>query len=546
MPQEDSVQIIIDNVYSLLNCDYNYDHILTSVRNAFKEENDIYLWKVSKKPHLRYRYNITKKGQFYTGLVSAVYNFIKKKHGITPAIIDLRTKEGIDDSKELVDYRLENMEIKFRKYQENAIQKGLNNPRGVFVYPTGSGKTIIMSGLVAALNTKTLVVCSKVDLARQLQREISSYTGLTVGIIAGGKFEVGDITVAVVQSLTNKKTGARKKSIIEDFLLSIRYLVFDECHHNQAATWQKVSMLCKNAYYRHGFTATFMTSKIQKSTGKEQKDTNNLILHTGKVISKISIGDVVDAGYLARPEIKYIKYPHHIKRSDVRGLDYAKVYERDIAGNYDRNFLVASIASNKYKLDKQVIIFVNRISQGKMLREMLVELFGIGENEVMFISGSHSEQQKKINLAMFAAGKFPILIGTSIIGEGLNFFCDCGINASAGDSDITAVQRLGRILRKKKPGLNEDVNISEDRFVEYWEVFDTKHIWFGGHSKSRYKIYAEQGFIPREVEESDVIDNELLAEAMASLENFDPSDEEIEAEEFIPGKVKLTSKGKLE
>ena len=92
----------------------------------------------------------SKKGQFKTGLLERVLEDLKKVEA-SPKILDNR-KIVIDHK----DYDLE--KFTYYDYQEKTIQKALEKKRLVVKAPTGAGKTLIIAGLVKALEGKKMVL----------------------------------------------------------------------------------------------------------------------------------------------------------------------------------------------------------------------------------------------------------------------------------------------------------------------------------------------------------------------------------------------------
>lgn len=488
------VKIHISNTYTKLEAP---PAVLSGCRNYFKIENDFHLWK--SKPFLRYQYLIGKTGFFYTGLVNLVYSYIVKKYGVRPEIIDTRDGDRYRLDATAVKNRLESFPFTLRPYQQEAVEIGLQKPRGVFEHATGTGKTVTLAALLKAISRPSLIVTGKKDLAFQLQQEIAEYTGEEVGIIGGGVFNPKKFTVAIVSSLMNKSIKGKKRKVIDELINSTEALFIDECHHMQAKTWKQLASQAVNAYWRYGFTATFLTSKIQKSEGKEQQNRATLMLHTGPVIHQVLIKDAVEQNYLAHPFIYYIPYNLQTNKASLRGKPYVEEYNSVISDNSDRTELITDIVEFEMTMNSQVIIFVVRKDHGLAIQESLINR-GIRPEAIAYADGDLSKDEREKYIGGFKAKKYSILIGTTIIGEGLNFFCNAGINACAGDSDISAVQRLGRILRKDKTS-SGDVDVNSKSFVRYYDIFDYNHPWFERQSINRRECYANLGFPPEKFDE---------------------------------------------
>src|SRR5262245_9229829 len=112
-----------------------------------------------------------------------------------------------------------------------AINSG--RARGLWVMPTGSGKTAAFMTLAAQLGEPTLVVVHRGELARQAADEASRrWPGAAVGLLPGKGWESAQVVVATVQSLSRRLA----KFPVGRFGL----LVMDEAHHAPADSWRAV------------------------------------------------------------------------------------------------------------------------------------------------------------------------------------------------------------------------------------------------------------------------------------------------------------------
>lgn len=151
--------------------------------------------------------------------------------------------------------------LKPRKYQREAIdtirnswKEGLLRP--AVVLPTGSGKTVVFSNLIAEVGVKTLVLVHRDELADHAADKIRSVApDLDVGIVKAQQNDTdADVIVGSIQTLFRRKR--------RDQIHGIEMVVADECHHYVAPAFQEVlehfgvfeSVPCV------GFTATMVRS----------------------------------------------------------------------------------------------------------------------------------------------------------------------------------------------------------------------------------------------------------------------------------------------
>jgi superfamily II DNA or RNA helicase len=110
-----------------------------------------------------------------------------------------------------------------RDYQESSVRKLLLKDTGVMEAPTGSGKTNCLLSVAADLQTPSLIVVHTGELLRQTVDRCKSWLGYDAGIIGGGKYNVKDITVGMIQSLI--RLDVKEKGLYNRF----GCLLLDEC-----------------------------------------------------------------------------------------------------------------------------------------------------------------------------------------------------------------------------------------------------------------------------------------------------------------------------
>ena len=131
--------------------------------------------------------------------------------------------------------------------------------------------------------------------------------------------------------------------------------------------------------------------------------------------------------------------------------------------------------------DKTVLIIVNSLEQGDNICEQLDKLHANYE----YIKGEDNNEIREQALSNVKQGKTNILLGTKIIDTGIdvaNF--KVLIEASAGKSYISLLQRIGRILRVQRDKMD----------VYVFDIVDKTSTSLWKHAERRFHIYKEQGF----------------------------------------------------
>ncbi len=185
--------------------------------------------------------------------------------------------------------------------------------------------------------------------------------------------------------------------------------------------------MCSNAFYRYGFTGTFV-----RPDGADMEMYGVL----SQVIFKKSTSDLIEENFLVRPYISIVQYDVPKMR-----VDYKKAYDY-IVEDYGFNKLIAAIAEEKaFQYHKQTLILVRRKEHGRLLQEMLPGAVYLNGDDPM----SRREEVKRD----FINKKVRCLIATSIFGEGIDIpSIDVLINARCQKTEIQTSQGIGRALRK--------------------------------------------------------------------------------------------------
>lgn len=416
---------------------------------------------------------------FPTGLLHRV-NTVLKKTGHTVSVIDQREKYKLDTQKAL--QAIKSMPVTLRDYQAESVARGLQYPYGLFWHPTASGKTLQLSTLMKAYDLTTLVLTHRKELMYQLADEISKFTDREVGMIGDGNWTLKKFTVGIVNSF-NDFGDDRKKRIVEKYLSKVRYLIIDECHHQASDTWVNVSKSCVNTVARHGFSGT-----VFRADGKDIL----ILAHTGDVISKYTTQYMIDNGWLSKPIIYMPDV--YMTRAVAQTSNWNKVESEYIMKNQDRNRIGCRFISERYEKGHQILVLVRLVKHGNIVKDMLVNEFGVENRDVRYMWGGADTFQRKAALRDFRAGKFQILIGSSIYNEGVDLpKIQSAVNFAGGNSDIATIQRLGRAIRKTRPEGAADVDTSEEQTIDYMDFYDQGHNFVLRHSQGRLRLYKDEG-----------------------------------------------------
>ena len=136
--------------------------------------------------------------------------------------------------------------------QNLAVKKLFEHDIGTLSATTAFGKTVVALNILAKRQVNTLIIVHRRQLLDQWLERIELFLNVTkkqVGKIGGGKNKpTGVIDVAIIQSLT-------KNQSVADLVANYGQVIFDECHHLSAVSFEMVAKACK-AKYVLGLSAT--------------------------------------------------------------------------------------------------------------------------------------------------------------------------------------------------------------------------------------------------------------------------------------------------
>lgn len=383
-------------------------------------------------------YAITPSGKFEIGLLENIVNFLKKEN--IQYELDKEIKDLFYVGFETPN--IQNLNIKYRDYQEASINNCLKKGRGIVVVPTAGGKTLIMAGLIQSLRTHLndpdalcLVLVPSLQLVEQTSKDFESYGFKNVTKWSGNN--PPDLTastiVAGTQILLSEKTDL---TILND----VKILIVDETHGlRKGNEINKIFNLIKTNY-RFGFTGTMPTSLI---------DQWNIIGKTGPIVYEQKTDTLKQQKFVSNFKITILKIKHdNLPKFNVNRLTPASAYNQEIdylINHGRRNELICKLAS---KLDKNTIIMVDRIDHGLNLEQKLKD---ICENNrpVYFIQGATDvEDREKIRSLMEKRNDIVVVAISKIFSTGINIpNLHNIIFASAGKAKIKIMQSIGRALR---------------------------------------------------------------------------------------------------
>lgn len=336
-----------------------------------------------------------------------------------------------------------------RDYQQAAVSVIRDDEQGVIQAPTGSGKTVIGLGLIAALETPALFVVHTRVLLDQTAASMAAMLGVTPGRIGDGKCVVGDVTVAMVQTLMRATP-----SVIRDLSRRFGLVILDEAHHAPAASFREVVARFP-ARYRVGLTAT-----------PTRKDGLHGMLYDviGPVAYRVAPSRLIDSGAIVPAEVVRIRTGWTPREVPVQRLSGAQVRRLEHEGRKARQsvdygrliaLLVESGERNQVLVDSIVdlheersLVLTERVEHAKRLADVLTAR-GLRASAM---TGDCGKAARSVILSGLRAGTLPVLVSTPhLVGEGFDLpTIDTVFLAAPNGNVAKTTQILGRVLRPSK------------------------------------------------------------------------------------------------
>ncbi len=374
----------------------------------------------------------------------------------------IRTKTSYQDEAKKYhnfDFR-QKFHIEPRHYQTGSVEAWKQSERcGVIVLPTGAGKTHVATMAIEICQRQTLVVVPTIDLMNQWYDLLLSTFNAEIGLIGGGFYEIGAITVTTYASAFR-----HQERIGNQFGL----VIFDECHHLPSEGYKYAAEFAI-APFRLGLSAT----PERADNGEDLLE--NLI---GKTVYRLEAqqlaGEFLADYVLERVEVdltdeerELYQVERDIFRNFVRAknipfgsIEGWKVFVMQSARSED-----GRRAMKAYRNSKKIALGTD--AKLRVLQDLLIRhkhdrvLIFTAENEMVYrisqdylvpaITHETNVKERKFWLDAFNRGDVLALATSKVLNEGVNIpDASVAIILSGSGSSREHIQRLGRILRKKE------------------------------------------------------------------------------------------------
>ena len=485
----------------------------------------------------------------HSGLIGTVQDWCKSNNIQITGIDDKLTKRDIEMPFEEFKQYVDNwgMSISPRDYQYEAAYKILCNRQSLSQLATRAGKTLIAYMVFRYMlehgAKKILMIVPSIQLVKQGVEDFSEYAEFfkSETVWAKGEYCAGaNVTIGTFQSLV-MRADPKSKKYDPKFFKDYDICCVDEAHKLVCKSINTIlnQDFMKNVKLKFGFTGTL----------PEEGTIESFCCHSlmGWTIQDISPMELVDGGFLAKPDITqirinypdspqltdaYIKCAEYLNANDklVDGkkvllpkdrrsftMQYEKVlpfalqqvkqlyepeeyksYLIDLCKSKGSNLLMLEqmlvhrsqkrlqvIDEILFGMEKNCIVFAHHTEYLKFLKEHFEQKFP--DRKVRIISGSANlKQRQKIIDEMNNNDGVILCASYGCCSTGITFKnVDYCIFAQSFKSEIITLQSIGRMMIKTD---------DKDTFYLYdiVDVFPTKRIYTQGLAKIR--TYKKEGF----------------------------------------------------
>jgi len=307
--------------------------------------------------------------------------------------------------------------IQFRDYQKQAIDSAMDELREVnstlLVSPTGTGKTVIMAGIVRrSFPGRVMIIAHREELIFQARDKISAMAGVPVCVemadlrAKDGFNDMFGLSPVVVSSIQTQNSGGDGGRMSRFDPWQFDLLLIDEAHHACADSYRRVI-----DYYRSNPALRVVGVTATPDRADE--------LALGQIFDTVAfdyeVSDAIRDGYLV---------PIRQRLIQVDGLDFSAI--KTTAGDLNGKQL-AEVMEEEHNLheiaaptleiagERKTLLFASSVKHA----ERLAEIFnrhrqGCAE----FVCGKTPKEIRRERLQRYAEGEIQFLCNVGVLTEG--------------------------------------------------------------------------------------------------------------------------------
>lgn len=382
---------------------------------------------------------------FRRGLLQRVYEALTF-HGYAPSIAQYGTQE----MQVTTSISLEPGVVTPYPFQEKVREFIRTEHKiGIIASPTGTGKSVMMGLMCDELRERTLIILNDLVLCDQMHRNLQRYFPKgDIGYIGNAEFQLGEVTVATLQSLRSilgvieKKSTAPSAHIHEllQWLKGVGMVLHDEVHLADCESNIAVYDTLVYTPRRFGFSAT------PYGWAEKQQKYANLELEQlfGHIIYSTFDQDFVALGLKVPVLVRNIEVPALIPVygtfRDNQGVLYKKCLKLEILENPAWHAAVKSTAREYTENGATAFVYASHsLKYGQLIADML---------EAPFVNGKTPRKERFRLFDAVQAKELPCIV-SDIGGIGLDI---PSLDAFILASDSKDVRQMRGRVERASPG----------------------------------------------------------------------------------------------
>lgn len=368
------------------------------------------------------------------------------------------------------------MQYQPRDYQIAAIKAALSSDNTVLTLPTGSGKSLVCAGLVAAIDDAVLVLQPSAEILETNLEKARAYgVDAEVYSASAGRKNIGHVTYATIGSIIRKL----------DQFSHVKTVIIDECHLVNAKGGMYETLISTLRPSRLiGMTATpyrLHTNSFGSSMRILVRTRPKIFADIGYVINP---RDLVKDGYLLRPEYHQTTTDNSMLRANSTGAEFSDSSVALYSGlNKTGQKGLDLIQQIKHK---HVLVFCSTVADSRLLVD---NLNGLGINAAE-INATTDKKLRAQQLSGFRSGAIKVMSNVGTLTTGYDFpSLDCIVDLSPTMSAGLHYQKIGRVVR---PYPNKTAHVY-DLAGNVNRIGDPLNFVVARNRSGLYEVYSDRG-----------------------------------------------------
>ena len=306
------------------------------------------------------------------------------------------------------------MKYQLRNYQQQAVDTAVEfltdgtDQNGIEVLPTGSGKSLIIAGIVQRLDGPCLVFQPTKEILEQNFAKFVAY-GYRPAIYSAsaGEKRIDEITLATIGSIMRKQEQFRH----------FKYIIQDECHYCNPKTGMYSDFYASTKARILGLTATpyrLVTDGYGGSILKFLTRTRPRVF--SKVVHVVQNGDLFAAGHLAKLEYKEVKTgfrPDRL-RINTTGADYT---DESIRNHFQELHFSDQIVRCIQRLDELnrhgALVFTRFVEEAEYVASKIAG--------AAIVTADTKKRDRENILSEFKRGNIPVVTNVGVLTVGFDY-----------------------------------------------------------------------------------------------------------------------------